>query len=195
MEHNVLPLFSSPVFTTTIDVSDRPTWDTVSWDNIESRSVTVTDDILDKPEWLPIRTRIEECLRHFYHEVLLASKSIDINITISWANKENPEQLHERHNHPNSVLSGVLYFDDHPNGIKFVSNLFPQIHWEKSGWNLLNSQTWRIEPKTGLLLIFPSYLEHEVEVLAKDAPVRYSLSFNTWLSGTVWSGRQMSLRL
>jgi uncharacterized protein (TIGR02466 family) len=195
MEHNILPLFSSPLFTTTIDVSDRPAWNSLILDNIESRYVTVTDDILDKPEWLPIRTRIEEKLRYFYYEILLASKSIDINITISWVNKENSGQLHERHHHPNSVLSGVLYFDDHPSGIKFISNLFPQIHWEKSGWNLLNSQNWRIEPKTGLLLIFPSYLEHEVEVLSNDAPVRYSLSFNTWLSGTVWSGRQMSLKL
>ena len=196
MEYNVLPLFSSPIFTTHIDISNHhPDWNTVEWAKDPTRDYSEQDDILDHAEWKLVRDQIQSALKYFFYDTMLASKEIDIDISISWLNRNNHGQKHVPHWHPNIVFSGCLYFDHSDAGITFTGDRYPQIHWAKENWNVLNSQTWTIKPEPGLLLIWPSHLQHEVQAMNPGDITRYSLAFNTWLTGNIWKGRQMSLTL
>ena len=195
MKHNILPLFSSPVYTTYIDVTSRPDWNTVNWTEDGSRDFSTTDYLLDQPEWATIRKLIKDNVSYYFYEILKSAPDIDIDITISWSNRNVFGQYHHEHRHPNSIFSGCLYFDHHDSGIIMKDARYPQIQWAKEGWNLLNSQEWTIKPEPGLLLIWPSYLSHEVVPVVAGGPTRYSIAFNTWIKGQIWQGSQMSHKL
>ena len=90
--------------------------------------------------------------------------------------------------HPNNVLSGVYYacapqgcgdivFDDPRPQAKV---LLPNI----KELNLLNSHEFRIEPATGMLIVFPSWLTHRVAI-SKSVQERVSISFNIMLRGEI----------
>ena len=89
----------------------------------------------------------------------------------------------ELHVHTQSVLSGVFYLTDSKYPITFqhpfedINNYF----WKSEvigNCNTINSCFWSIPPKRNLLIIFPSWLKHKVE-LNKDETERVSISFNT----------------
>ena len=58
------------------------------------------------------------------------------------------------------------------------------------GPNMLNAQVNGITPKEGALILFPSYLTHYVPV--NTGGDRYSLSFNTFPSGSFGSKRSLT---
>ena len=111
-------------------------------------------------------------------------------------NYTEENQYHHMHEHPNSVVSGVLYFDcDKDNDkIKFFNPLkYKQISpkIDETKFNLWNSSSWWFALKTGELLMFPSSTTHKVEV-KKGSNTRISLSFNTFYKGTMGSNRDLT---
>ena len=48
--------------------------------------------------------------------------------------------------------------------------------------HLLNSREWSLQPKNGMILLFPSTCVHSVEQNNSDQ-VRYCVAFNYWLDG------------
>jgi uncharacterized protein (TIGR02466 family) len=74
--------------------------------------------------------------------------------------------FHSRHEHANSVLSGIFYlkvpegsspirFYDPRNHGKFLN--LPVEEWAYTNWEYFN-----VQPKDGLLLVWPAWLSHEV---------------------------------
>ena len=112
-------------------------------------------------------------------------------MTQSWLNYTEANQHHHKHEHPNSVVSGVLYFDSdkekdkilfsNPEGYK---QLVPAI--DNTKFNLWNSSTWFFPVETGDLFMFPSSTTHQVET-KQGNNTRTSLSFNTFYEGTLGS--------
>ena len=109
-------------------------------------------------------------------------------ITDCWANVCRRGESHRAHIHPNNVLSGVYYaraprgcgdivFDDPRPQAKI---LMPNI----KALNPLNSHEFRIEPTTGMLIVFPAWLTHRVAV-SKSVEDRISISFNVMLRGEI----------
>jgi len=105
----------------------------------------------------------------------------DLIITQSWTNKNPKGSLHHEHRHPNSIISGVMYFrlDKHLPPIMFAKTQFQtfKLHYEK--YNSLNSETFYLPAVGGELILFPSFLKHSVPINVSD-DVRVSLSFNTF---------------
>lgn len=108
-------------------------------------------------------------------------------ITSCWANKTNKTQQHHTHSHPNSFVSGIFYLTDHDSAktnfmienlwYKFDSNWLTYLHQK-------NSLVHKVNPKKGQLILFPSHLPHNTDVLDfKEKEERYSISFNTFLTG------------
>jgi len=91
------------------------------------------------------------------------------------------------HTHPNGLISGVFYYGptvEKTPAIKFhkiaaavnVSYILPKTVDKKK--NLKYSQNeFSIIFEPGLLLLFPSYLNHSVPINKTDKP-RHSLAFN-----------------
>jgi len=96
-------------------------------------------------------------------------------------NRKN--DYHKEHDHPGSFLSAVYYV----NAGKFKGNLTfhnPNsiIGWFQSAdkiksYNHFNSSTWSIQCETGMLIIFPAWLRHEVACNTTEED-RISIVFN-----------------
>jgi len=107
-------------------------------------------------------------------------------ITSCWANISQIGEGHRAHIHPNNILSGVYYaqalggcgeivFDDPRPQAKV---LIPKPIQETP----LNTHEFRIQPKSGMLVMFPSWLSHRVTV-SKSKEERISIAFNIMLRG------------
>lgn len=115
-------------------------------------------------------------------------KNIELPITSCWVNKTSKLQAHHNHNHANSFLSGIYYLtDNHSGGITNFSkknSYLDFFEWLRFQHNpsFLISQSFT--PKKGTLLLFPSSIKHNVSSV-KDISTRYTIAFNTFLSGPV----------
>jgi len=122
-------------------------------------------------------------------KIVSPKNNVELYITQSWLNYTKENQYHHLHAHPNSVVSGVLYFDCDKNNDKIsFTNPRPyvQIKPEIDKYNIWNSETWWFPVETGQLVMFPSSTVHKVE-LKKGNNIRTSLAFNTFYKGTIGS--------
>ena len=60
-----------------------------------------------------------------------------------------------------------------------------QINIEPKEWNVSNAVTWTFPAITNELIMFPSWLNHRVLVNEKATTDRISISFNTFVKGTL----------
>lgn len=105
-------------------------------------------------------------------------------VSEAWVNIGNNINIDSIHCHPGRVFSAVYYLEaDNDCGDLIFTNpnnsLVHTLHptFIKS-YNCFNSHNYRLIPKKGLLVIFPSYLQHYVQPnLSKGN--RISLAFNS----------------
>jgi hypothetical protein len=126
--------------------------------NIESdlgNSKTKCITVLDKSELIDIKSFCLSSLNKYINDA-------NIYITESWLNFTMPSKEHQSHNHPNSLITGILYVNASAN---FHTIVFPEV-----------KET--ISVKRGDLLLFPSHLlYYEPKNVGND--LKMSLTFNT----------------
>ena len=151
------------------------------------------DKILDSKELSNLKQFIDEQIFIFKKNLLQMKDDNEIYITQSWANKSSPDQFHPKHKHPNSVISGVIFFDENDDEslppIRFHRTLemFP-LEFAFDNLNESNAGCRSFETVQGRLVLFPSLLEHDVGKNESDR-LRTSISFNTFVRGLV-GGKQ-----
>ena len=152
--------------------------------------------ILNRKEFKNIKKFLNKCIKNYLDTVICPENKVELYITQSWLNYTETNQYHHKHEHPNSVVSGVLYIDaDEINDqILFTSNrgyqlMSPKINHQK--FNLWNSETWWFPVKTGNLFMFPSSTTHQVQT-KKGNNTRISLAFNTFYKGTLGTDRTLT---
>ena len=107
----------------------------------------------------------------------------ELMITRSWANINRKYSYHEQHHHCPNIWSGVYYVQaaDDDATICFVNSNIINSSWpyaaNKIYNNDLNSSQTVCRVHTGMLLVFPSYLQHKVEQHMTDNE-RISIAFN-----------------
>lgn len=99
-----------------------------------------------------------------------------------WINFNGPHAFHGSHLHPHSVVSGTYYVDVPPGGgeIKLEDPrlaMFMGAPQRKLKCRPENQHFFAIRPQSGHLLLFESYLRHEVKPNSKGGE-RLSISFN-----------------
>ena len=145
--------------------------------------------ILDKKEFKNIKKFLEKCCKDYLEKVICSKNNISLYITQSWLNYTEESQYHHKHEHPNSVVSGVLYLDADVKNDKIVFShpiRYQQIQVDVDRFNAWNSDSWYVPVKTGELFMFPSSLSHQV-IVKKGNNTRISLAFNTFYKGTMGS--------
>lgn len=142
-------------------------------------------------------TWFDKCVEELRSKIYINIEKLVI--TSCWANKTTKTQQHHTHTHPNSLISGVFYLTDHKSG---NTNFIIDDFWYKFDTNWLlythkkNSLTHKIKPKSGQLLLFPSHLTHNTDVLDfKETEERYSISFNTFISGKLGDNITIDINL
>jgi uncharacterized protein (TIGR02466 family) len=150
--------------------------------------------ILNRKEFKNIKKFLDKHCKDYLDTIICPKNNIELYITQSWLNYTEENQHHHIHAHPNSVVSGVLYFDcDKENDkILFSSNKgYQQIKPEIKDFNIWNSETWWFALETGQLVMFPSSTTHQVET-KKGNNTRISLAFNTFYKGTIGSNSNLT---
>ena len=151
--------------------------------NLKSSS----DRILQQPELAVLRVFVQKQIKSYTQNLLKLDSSIDLYITQSWLNKAEKDQYHPLHNHPNSVLSGVLFLSGGgklpPIRFHRFNPLFP-LELNFTELNDFNATCRWFEPVYGQLILFPSSLLHDVTPNKTDSP-RITLSFNTFVRGEI----------
>ena len=145
-----------------------------------------------------IKQFCEQQIKIYVETVINPVGDLDFYITQSWLNITKPGESHHSHFHPNSIISGVFYISTVENDmIDFVnplSVLGSLVQFDVKKYNLFNSGTWFFNVNNNDLLLFPSWLNHQVKPNDKATKDRISISFNTFVKGTL-GGNKMKTEL
>ena len=152
----------------------------------EGNITTKNNYILNEKPFTNIKKELHLKVQDYFDKVISPANNITPYITQSWLNYTETNQYHHKHQHPNSLVSGVFYINCHEehDTIKFFNNKYLTIKPEVKDWNIWNSDAWWFSVKTGDVILFPSSLTHMVETKQGDN-TRISLAFNVFIKGTV----------
>ena len=140
-----------------------------------------------------LRQKILYAGKEFARDLLGIDTNEMIDV-LSWVTVKRPNNEHHAHSHPNSIISGVYFFDEHTENmpLHFSNKMHPDSESEFilrpkylppeciSGIAeapFSNRRLATVKVSKGTLVLFPSTLVHQVDV--NNTPFnRYSLAFN-----------------
>jgi uncharacterized protein (TIGR02466 family) len=135
-------------------------------------------------------------LETYVEEVICPTEELEFFITQSWLNVTNPGGFHHTHYHPNSIISGVFYIATEENDNITFGDPSPKVReWfscDKKKINIWNSIDCGFPVHNNELFLFPSSLNHRVEANKKATKDRISLSFNTFIKGTLGQRKDLT---
>jgi len=149
--------------------------------------------ILNEKPFSNIKKELDLRVQDYFDKVISPANNITPYITQSWLNYTETNQYHHKHQHPNSLISGVFYINCNEkfDKIKFFNDKYQTIKTEIKEWNLWNAESWWFSVKTGDVILFPSSLTHMVETKQGDN-TRISLAFNVFIKGTVGNNKSLT---
>ena len=199
MEAVINSIFPTPVYISKLDREltnkELSFIDKTKFDcNKNEGNITSNDNyILNHKEFKNLKEEIDLKVQDYFNKVLSITDTITPYITQSWLNYTETNQYHHKHEHPNSLVSGVFYIncDEKFDKIKFFNDKYKPIKLEVKEWNVWNSESWWFTVKTGDIILFPSSLTHMVET-KEGTNTRISLAFNTFIKGTVGVNKNLT---
>lgn len=149
--------------------------------------------VLDDPIMKDVREFVQKTIDNYVNVVYIPKNPVKLAITQSWLNYTKEGQYHHTHEHPNSFVSGVLYFDAdyETDKIYFHKKSYQQIKLPTEKFELFNSDSWFFSVKTGDITTFPSSLTHNVDT-KKGENRRTSLAFNTFPVGYIGQEEELT---
>jgi len=208
IKHEVIPLFSIPLYKSELSPLDPLTYQKLinhEWEKNEgfvTHVETAERHLLDRPEYKGLKQAIQIHIDHFAYEVIGSQRDLCWEITTSWVNRSVNGDYHTSHWHSNSLISGVFYINTNPDSGAIVfhkdkehKNLWGdtlRVDWDKE--TDYNTEAVGILPKTNQLLMFPSILAHSVLTNTSNDN-RYSLAFNVFPRGTFGKGGNSEVTL
>ena len=182
--NTTIPIFSSPICMNTFQLDEHET-------ELIKQEKCFFNKFSDKDGLMSVNRKIlnkypklkNVCMTHiksFIFDELNYKRDVNYTITTSWLNDHPPNHSAHKHSHANSMFSGVLYLDVPENSGSIIfekPSAYRTIEPKVNEWNVLNSRSWWIEPHKGMCIIFPSHLEHYVEV-NRTQQHRYSIAFD-----------------
>jgi len=184
MKEELLQLFPTPLLIVPYEESidkELAFLKTISYREQQQNGNYRSDDsyLLRNEEFKNIKTFLSDSVNKFTENVMQSKQRLVI--TQCWANRNPKGSKHHEHVHPNSIVSGVMYFQ--------INEKLPPIQFAKANqdgmklnpekYNNVNSESFMLPCKTGELILFPSSLKHSVPINQGDED-RISVSFNTF---------------
>ncbi len=152
--------------------------------NSSSTNSYIFDDNLKE-----LKQFCEQHLKKYVEQTINPKEELDLYITQSWLNITKPGEFHHEHCHSNSIISGVFYISTIENDqITLMDPNFKirdQIQVIPKGYTAFNSTCWFYPVKNSELILFPSWLNHRVDPNENATTDRISISFNTFVKGTL----------
>jgi uncharacterized protein (TIGR02466 family) len=103
---------------------------------------------------------------------------IPVELSHSWVNVTQHSQNQNWHNHQDALISGTYYFQtNETDGDLIFKNAVPFVGLETFPAGVHCQKTQKISPQVGKLVLFPGWLEHQVDTNHTNN-TRISISFN-----------------
>ena len=184
MKEELLQLFPTPLFIVPYKESideELAYLKTLSYRQQAGNGNYRSDDsyLLRQEKLKNIKNFLGESVNKFTTDVLQSKQRLII--TQCWANRNPKGSRHHEHVHPNSIISGVMYFQINEKlpPIQFSKTNQDGIKLDPEKYNHVNSESFMLPCKPGELILFPSSLKHSVPINHGDED-RISISFNTF---------------
>ena len=155
---------------------------------------SLNTQVLDADELFELSSIIQDRV-NMYFDTVYNTRAAHLRLTQSWCNYSEAGEGHHQHSHPNSSISGVYYPQAEAiDRLTFHTPLRPHQHLQVTPekYNKYNSQVVDVEVKSGTLVLFPSYLEHSVDIVDDRKDTRISLSFNTFWVGSLGINEELT---
>ncbi len=142
--------------------------------------------ILNESEMKGINKFCDDALQTYFKNIINPITNTSIKITQSWLNYTKTNGFHHEHDHPNSMISGVLYLSAQKDidVISFRRSDYKQIQIFYKEANDYNTAQTDIRIESGDLVLFPSNISHYVPQ-TKSTNTRISLAFNSFVYGEI----------
>ena len=196
MKEELLQLFPTPLLIVPYEESideELAYLKTISYREQQQNCNYRSDDsyLLRQEKLKNIKNFLGESINKFTTNILQSKQRLVI--TQSWANRNPKGSKHHEHVHPNSIISGVMYFQ--------INEKLPPIQFSKANqdgmkldpikYNHVNSESFMLPCKPGELILFPSSLKHSVPINQGDED-RISMSFNTFSIDAIGSEQALT---
>ena len=199
MEATINGIFPTPVYISKLErkltLKELSFIDKIKLDlhNNEGNKTSNDNYVLNNKSFKNLKEDLDIRVQDYFQKVISPTDSITPYITQSWLNYTETNQYHHKHEHSNSLVSGVFYVNcnEEFDKIKFFNHTYKAIKPEVKDWNLYNSESWWFSVKTGDVILFPSSLTHMVETKEGDN-TRISLAFNIFIKGKVGSNKLLT---
>ena len=166
---------------------------TISYRRQQQNGNFRSDDsyLLRNEEFKNIKNFLKESIDKFTANVLNTKQRLVI--TQCWANRNPKGSQHHEHVHPNSIISGVMYFQINEKlpPISFSKDRQDGMKLDPEKYNHMNSETFMLPCKPGELILFPSSLKHSVPTNQSEED-RISVSFNTFCIDAIGSEQTLT---
>jgi uncharacterized protein (TIGR02466 family) len=158
----------------------------------ESNLTSANNYIFNEPEFLELKNIATKYINYYINRVYKPKNAVDIFITQSWLNWTSKGEYHHKHDHPNSIISGVMYIQTDPlkDQITFYKPGYSFIDLDATSYDIFNCYDCHLAVKSGDIVLFPSQLSHNVNQIHSDK-TRISLAFNTFIRGTFGSNQSL----
>ena len=188
--HQVIALFAEPLFRASIaDAISPEQIDFIK--NLKMRNnienlISENKYIFEEPRLKSIKDAIQEVLDIYAAQVLCIPQRL--YVTQSWSLINKSRAGMHGHAHPNSIVSGSLYYCEMPEpaaGMTFVRQTgYQQIDLPPPAAkrNVYNTPVTMVTPVQNEVLLFPSRLTHTVDPNTTGQP-RHAVAFNTFIKG------------
>jgi len=196
MKEELLQLFPTPLLIVPYELpinKELAYLKTISYREQQQNGNFRSDDsyLLRNEEFKNIKTFLGEAVNKFTTNVLQSKQRLVI--TQCWANRNPKGSKHHEHVHPNSIVSGVMYFQINEKlpPISFSKDRQDGMKLNPEKYNHMNSETFMLPCKPGELILFPSSLKHSVPTNQGEED-RISVSFNTFCIDAIGSEQSLT---
>ena len=196
MKEELLQIFPTPLLIVPYEQSidkELSYLKTISYRKQQQNGNFRSDDsyLLRNEEFKDIKNFLKESMDKFTTNVLNTKQRLVI--TQCWANRNPKGSQHHEHVHPNSIVSGVMYFQINEKlpPISFTKDRQYGMKLNPEKYNHMNSETFMLPCKPGELILFPSSLRHSVPTNHGEED-RISVSFNTFCIDAIGSEQSLT---
>ena len=196
MKEELLQIFPTPLLIVPYEqpINKELTYlKTISYRKQQQNGNFRSDDsyLLRNEEFKNIKNFLKESVDKFTTNVLNTKQRLVI--TQCWANRNPKGSQHHEHVHPNSIISGVMYFQINEKlpPISFTKDRQDGMKLNVEKYNHMNSETFMLPCKPGELILFPSSLRHSVPTNHGEED-RISVSFNTFCIDAIGSEQSLT---
>ena len=198
-KYDVQALFATPYFKTNLKhaITEEHVKFVRGLKMIKNRDNLISENlyIFEEPEMAGIKAVIQEALDIYSSQVMGVEHKL--YVTQSWALSNPPGIGMHSHSHSNSLISGSFYYDELPQPLsrvifdKHTSYQQLEINPLRERQNLFNTPVNVLTPESNDLILFPSYLNHQIEANMAQTE-RRAIAFNCFIKGQLGNYRDVS---